>query len=217
MIDFILHVDVHLLELIQQYGRTTYAILFAIIFAETGLVITPFLPGDSLLFAAGALAAGGALDVKILSMVIISAAILGDTVNYWIGSRVAHMFHLDAPDTRVHKYVKREHVRRAHEFFEKYGPRAVVLARFVPIVRTFLPFVAGGAAMTYRTFMVYNAVGAVLWTTICVGGGYLFGNIPAVKDNFTLVVLGIVVVSVLPLAYELLKNRRRPSSGEAQA
>jgi membrane-associated protein len=220
MIDFLLHVDVHLLELIQQYGRTTYAILFAIVFAETGLVVTPFLPGDSLLFAGGALAAAGALDVTILSVVIVSAAILGDTVNYWVGSRVAHMFHLDAPDTRVHKYVKREHVRRAHEFFEKYGPRAVVLARFVPIVRTFLPFVAGGAAMTYRTFMVYNALGAVLWTTICVGGGYLFGNIPVVKDNFTLVVLGIVGVSVMPLAYEILRNWRRPSrpsSGEAQA
>jgi membrane-associated protein len=221
MIDFILHVDTHLLDLIQQYGTTTYAILFGIIFAETGLVVTPFLPGDSLLFAGGALSAAGALDVRVLSVVITTAAVLGDTVNYWVGSKVAHLFHLDAPDMRVHRYVKREHVQRAHEFFEKHGPRAVVLARFVPIVRTFLPFVAGGAAMTYRTFMVYNAVGAMLWTALCVGAGYLFGNIPVVKENFTLVVLGIVAVSVLPIVVEVLKTwgRRssRSSSGEAQA
>lgn len=210
MIDFILHVDVHLRELIQTYGTTTYAILFAIIFAETGLVVTPFLPGDSLLFAAGALAAAGAMSLEAVALVIVLAAILGDTVNYSIGSRVAHLFHLDAPDSRVHKYVKREHVRRAHDFFEKYGPRAVVLARFVPIVRTFLPFVAGGAGMTYRTFMVYNAAGAVVWTVICVGAGYLFGNIPVVKENFSLVVLGIVAVSLLPLVFELLRGWRSP-------
>ena len=216
MIDFLLHADVHLRELIQQYGTATYAILFAIIFAETGLVITPFLPGDSLLFAAGALAATGAMRVDVLVVVVIVAAFVGNVVNYAIGRRVAHMFHVDAPDAKVHRYVKREYVRRAHEFFEKHGGRAVVLARFVPIVRTFLPFVAGGAGMTYRTFTIYNAVGCILWVGVCVGAGYLFGNIPVVKDNFTLVALGIVAVSLLPLVYEVIKARRasRPSQGD---
>jgi membrane-associated protein len=208
MIDFILNIDEHLRDLILQYGTTTYAILFAIIFAETGLVVTPFLPGDSLLFAGGALAASGLLDVWVLSIVIIVAAIAGDTVNYSIGRRIAHMFHIDAPDSRIHRFVKREHVKKAHDFFEKHGAKAVVLARFVPIVRTFLPFVAGGAEMTYRTFMTYNAVGAVLWTTICVGAGYLFGNIPVVKENFEIVVLAIIALSLIPLAIEFVKARR---------
>jgi membrane-associated protein len=216
MIDFLLHADVHLRELIQQYGTTTYAILFAIIFAETGLVVTPFLPGDSLLFAAGALAATGAMRVEVLTAVVIVAAFVGNVVNYSIGRRVAHMFHVDAPDAKVHRYVKREYVQRAHEFFEKHGGRAVVLARFVPIVRTFLPFVAGGAGMTYRTFTIYNAIGCILWVGVCVGAGYLFGNIPVVKDNFTLVALGIVAVSLLPLVFEMIKARRtsRPSRGD---
>jgi membrane-associated protein len=220
MLDFLLHADVHLRELIQQYGTATYAILFAIIFAETGLVVTPFLPGDSLLFAAGALAATGAMRVEILTIVVAIAAFTGNVVNYAIGRRVAHMFFVDAPETRMHRFVKREYVERAHAFFEKHGGRAVILARFVPIVRTFLPFVAGGAGMTYRTFTIYNAVGCLLWVGVCVGAGYLFGNIPVVKNNFTLVALGIVAVSLLPLAVELLKNRRRrssPSSGEARA
>jgi membrane-associated protein len=219
MLDFILHVDTQLRALVEQYGTATYAILFAIIFAETGLVITPFLPGDSLLFAAGAIAATGALRVEVLIVVTIVAAFLGNVVNYSIGRRVAHLFHLDAPDSRIHRYVKREHVIRAHEFFERHGGRAVVLARFVPIVRTFLPFVAGGAGMTYRTFTFYNAVGCVLWVVICVGAGYLFGNIPVVKDNFVFVALGIVVVSLLPLLFEIVKNRRgaaKPSSGESR-
>ena len=212
MIDFLLHADVHLRELVQQYGTTTYAILFAIIFAETGLVVTPFLPGDSLLFAAGALAATGAMRVEVLAVLMMIAAFAGNVVNYSVGRRVAHMFHLDAPETKVHRFVKREHVQRAHEFFERHGGRAVVLARFVPIVRTFLPFVAGGAGMTYRTFTFYNAVGCVLWVGICVGAGYLFGNIPVVKENFTLVALGIVAVSLLPLVIELAKARRQTSS-----
>jgi membrane-associated protein len=217
MIDFLLHADVHLRELIQQYGTTTYAILFAIIFAETGLVITPFLPGDSLLFAAGALAATGAMRVDVLAVVVIVAAFVGNVVNYSIGRRVAHMFHVDAPNAKIHRYVKREYVQRAHEFFEKHGGLAVVLARFVPIVRTFLPFVAGGAGMTYRTFTIYNAVGCILWVGVCVGAGYLFGNIPIVKNNFTLVALGIVAVSLLPLVFELIKAARssKASPGDA--
>ena len=212
MIDFLLHADVYLRDLVQEYGRTTYAILFAIIFAETGLVVTPFLPGDSLLFAAGALAATGALDVTLLSVLLMIAAFTGNVVNYAVGRRVAHMFHLDAPDTRVHKFVKREHVLKAHEFFERHGGRAVILARFVPIVRTFLPFVAGGAGMTYRSFTFYNAVGCILWVAVCVGAGYLFGNIPIVKDNFTLVALGIVAVSLLPIVIEMVKARRATST-----
>jgi membrane-associated protein len=212
MIDFLLHADVHLRELIQQYGTTVYAILFAIIFAETGLVVTPFLPGDSLLFAAGALAATGAMRVDVLTILLIIAAFVGNVVNYSVGRRLAHRFLEDAPDSRLHRFVKRQYVVRAHEFFEKHGGRAVVLARFVPIVRTFLPFVAGGAGMTYRTFTIYNAVGCVLWVVICIGAGYLFGNIPVVKDNFTLVALGIVAVSLLPLVFELVKGRRAPKA-----
>ena len=208
MIDFLLHADVQLRELITQYGTTVYAILFAIIFAETGLVVTPFLPGDSLLFAAGALAATGAMRVDLLALICIVAAFVGNVVNYAVGRRVAHMFALDAPQSRIHRFVKREYVVRAHEFFERHGGRAVVLARFIPIVRTFLPFVAGGAGMTYRTFMIYNAVGCILWVGVCVGAGYLFGNIPVVKDNFTLVALGIVAVSLLPLVVEFVKARR---------
>jgi membrane-associated protein len=212
MIDFLLHADVHLRELVQQYGTTTYAILFAIIFAETGLVVTPFLPGDSLLFAAGALAATGAMRVEMLAVLMMIAAFAGNVVNYSVGRRVAHMFRLDAPETKVHRFVKREHVQRAHAFFERHGGRAVVLARFVPIVRTFLPFVAGGAGMTYRTFMFYNALGCVLWVIICVGAGYLFGNIPVVQRNFSLVALGIVAVSLIPLVIELVKARRGASA-----
>jgi membrane-associated protein len=208
MIDFLLHADVHLRELIQQYGTTVYAILFAIIFAETGLVVTPFLPGDSLLFAAGALAATGAMRVDLLMVLLALAAFIGNVVNYSVGRRLASRFLEHAPDSRLHKFVKREYVVRAHEFFEKHGGRAVVLARFVPIVRTFLPFVAGGAGMTYRSFTIYNAVGCILWVVLCVGAGYLFGNIPVVKNNFTLVALGIVFVSLLPLLFEMIKARR---------
>ena len=219
MIDFLLHADVHLRELIQQYGTTVYGILFAIIFAETGLVITPFLPGDSLLFAAGALAATGAMRVDVLTVLCILAAFIGNVVNYSVGRRVAHMFDFDAPRTGILRFVKREYVVRAHEFFERHGGRAVVLARFVPIVRTFLPFVAGGAGMTYRTFTIYNAIGCILWVGLCIGAGYLFGNIPVVKDNFTLVALGIVAVSLLPIVFEMIKTKRSPKSpaGEARA
>jgi membrane-associated protein len=197
----------------HQYGPIVYGILFAIIFAETGLVVTPFLPGDSLLFAAGALAATSALQIEVMVPVLIVAAVLGDAVNYSIGRRLAHRFLEDQGDSPpgLHRWVKREHVLRAHEFFVKHGGKAVVLARFVPIVRTFVPFVAGGAAMPYRTFAFYNVVGAILWVGICAGAGYLFGNIPVVKDNFELVVLGIIGVSVLPLVY-----RSRPVLQESR-
>jgi membrane-associated protein len=216
MIDFILNFDVHLTGFVQNYGTLTYGILFAIIFAETGLVITPFLPGDSLLFAAGALAATGALSIEVIFVSLVIAAVIGDAVNYSIGRRLAYRFLDDAPDTGwIFRVVKREHVVRAHEFFEKHGGKAVVLARFVPIVRTFVPFVAGGAKMTYRTFAFYNVTGAILWVVICAGGGYLFGNIPVVRENFELVVIGIIVVSVLPIAFEVIKSWRQPGAKRA--
>jgi len=216
MIDFILNFDAHLTGFVQNYGTLTYGILFAIIFAETGLVITPFLPGDSLLFAAGALAATGALSIEVIFVSLVIAAVIGDAVNYSIGRRLAYRFLDDAPDSGwIFRVVKREHVVRAHEFFEKHGGKAVVLARFVPIVRTFVPFVAGGAKMTYRTFAFYNVTGAILWVVICAGAGYLFGNIPVVKENFELVVIGIIVVSVLPIAFEVIKSWRQPGAERA--
>jgi len=210
MLDLLLHADEQLALWASQYGTVLYGILFAIIFAETGMVVTPFLPGDSLLFAAGALAATGALRVDVLSALLIVAAILGDAVNYAVGRRLAHEFlsHDTARTGGLSRFVKREHVARAHEFFVTHGGKAVILARFVPIVRTFVPFVAGGADMPYRTFAVFNVIGAVLWVGICAGAGYAFGNIPVVKDNFELVVLGIVGVSVLPLVIEVARSLR---------
>jgi membrane-associated protein len=212
MLDLLLHADQLLADFVRDYGLLTYCILFAIIFAETGLVVTPFLPGDSLLFAAGALAATGVLSLWVMVPVLIAAAIIGDAVNYAVGRRLARRFLDDAPDTGwIFRVVKREHVLRAHEFFEKHGGKAVVLARFVPIVRTFVPFVAGGAYMSYRVFALYNVTGAILWVGICVGAGFLFGNIPVVKENFELVVLGIIGVSLLPILFELIKSRRAGS------
>jgi membrane-associated protein len=208
MIDFLLHFDEHLTGFVQNYGTFTYGILFAIVFAETGLVVTPFLPGDSLLFAAGALAATGAISVEIIIVTLTAAAVIGDAVNYAVGRRLARTFLDEVPDSGwIYKVVKREHVIRAHDFFERHGGKAVVLARFVPIVRTFVPFVAGGANMTYRTFALYNVTGAVLWVGICTSAGYLFGNIPVVKENFELVVIGIIAVSLLPILFEFLKSR----------
>lgn len=215
MIDFLLHVDERLVAIAEWAGPWAYAVLFAIIFAETGLVVTPFLPGDSLLFAAGALGATGLFRLEVLTPVLIVAAVLGDAVNYAVGARVAHRFLNPEGGTvggPLGRFVKREHVAQAHEFFVKHGGKAVVLARFVPIVRTFLPFVAGGADMPYRTFAFYNVSGAIAWVGICIGAGYLFGNIPVVKQNFELVVLGIVGVSVLPIVFEILKARRRPAT-----
>ena len=208
VIDLFLHLDDHLLELVSTYGRWVYAILFAVIFAETGLVVTPFLPGDSLLFAAGAIAAAGALDVRLLVVLLIVAAILGDAVNYAIGRRLGPMvFRATDTASRWHRLLNRHHLERAHEFFERYGGKAIVLARFVPIVRTFVPFVAGAAAMSYGHFAIYNVLGGVLWVVVCTLGGYAFGNIPVVRNNFSLVALAIVALSLLPAAYELLRGR----------
>jgi membrane-associated protein len=209
LIDIFLHLDKQLTQLVATYGGWVYAFLFLIVFAETGLVVTPFLPGDSLLFAAGALAAAGGLNVWAVIALLSIAAVLGDAVNYAAGRFVGpRVFNATDRSSGLHRLLNREHLQRTHAFFEKYGGKAVVLGRWVPIVRTFVPFVAGAGSMTYRTFAVYNVIGAVIWVGVCLGAGYLFGNVPIVKKNFTLVMLGIVFVSVLPAAYEFLKHRR---------
>lgn len=201
LIDLFLHLDRHLTELVAQYGTWTYGILFAIIFAETGLVVTPFLPGDSLLFAAGAIAALGAMDPWLLSGLLMAAAILGNFVNYQIGRWVGPK----AFSGNI-KWLRKDYLDRTHTFFEKHGAVAIILTRFAPILRTFAPFVAGVGQMTYTRFMVYNTIGGVAWVGLFVGAGYFFGNIPQVKRNFSLVIIGIIVVSVIPIALELFKG-----------
>ena len=209
LVDFFLHLDTHLTQFVATYGTWVYGLLFLIVFAETGLVVTPFLPGDSLLFAAGALAATGSLDIRLLLVLLTIAAILGDAVNYAVGRAVGpRVFRANDRSTFWHKALNREHLDRTHAFFEKYGGKAVVLGRFVPIVRTFVPFVAGAGAMTYSKFAAYNVAGGILWVAICALAGYGFGNVPMVKNNFSLVALGIVAVSVLPIAVEMLRARR---------
>jgi membrane-associated protein len=208
LLDLFLHLDKHLADVATAYGPWIYGILFLIVFAETGLVVTPFLPGDSLLFACGALAATGILDGPALVLTLVAAAIIGNAVNYQIG-RVAGPRIFAARDSRSfwHRLLNEKHLADAHAFFERHGGRAVVLARFVPIVRTFVPFVAGAGAMTYRTFAIYNVVGCVLWVGLCLGTGYAFGNVPIVRNNFSIVALGIVVVSLTPMAIELFRRR----------
>ncbi|KAI8101445.1 hypothetical protein M9435_001551 [Picochlorum sp. BPE23] len=195
-VSFVLHLDVHLGDIVSRFGVLTYGILFAIVFAETGLVVTPLLPGDSLLFATGALAGLGKLNIAVLLTLYMTAATLGDAVNYSIGKFLGKR-------AMESKLVKAEYVKKTESFYEKYGGKTIVLARFVPIVRTFAPFVAGVGSMAYQTFAFYNVFGAALWTVLCVGAGYVFGNIPAVQSNFSLVVLGIIFVSVLPILYEV--------------
>lgn len=214
LVDLFLNLDVHLAEMSLKYGPWIYAVLFAIVFAETGLVVTPILPGDSLLFAAGALAAlpEGGLDIRILVVLLIVAAILGDGVNYAIGRKIGpRIFHAQTSDTWLQKMMNRDHLNKAHAFFERYGGMAIIMGRFVPIVRTFVPFVAGAGTMSYSHFALCNVVGAIIWVVVCSGAGYLFGNIPVVKDNFSLVTIGIVIVSVLPIVVAYLKDRRSPS------
>lgn len=209
LIDLFLHLDVHLAEFVAQYGVLVYAGLFAVIFAETGLVVTPFLPGDSLLFAAGALAATGAMDLTLVLTLIAVAAILGNTVNYSIGRALGPRVFAAGDGVGWHsKLLNRKHLDRAHEFFEKHGAMAVISSRFAPIIRTFVPFVAGAARMPASKFLIYNLVGGMLWTAVCVGAGYAFGNVPFVKNNFSIVALGIVAVSLLPMIIEIIKARR---------
>jgi membrane-associated protein len=204
IVDFIFHVDVHLDQLIRDYGTWTHLILFVIVFCETGLVVTPFLPGDSLLFAVGAFAARGSLDVTTALVVLALAAILGDSLNYWVGTRIGpRVFH--RTDVR---FLNRKHLDRTHQFFEKYGGKTIVIARFVPIVRTFAPFVAGVGSMTYVKFFTYNVVGGIAWVLIFLAGGYLFGNLEVVRRHFSLVILAIIVLSVLPAVIEVVRARR---------
>jgi membrane-associated protein len=206
-LDFFLHLDTHLAEIIARYGVWTNLILFLIVFAETGLVVTPFLPGDSLLFAAGTFAALGSLDPGLLVLLLSAAAILGDTVNYWVGAYVG-----PRAFTGEIRWLRKEYLDRTHAFYEKHGGKTIILARFIPIIRTFAPFVAGVGAMTYSRFLVYNIVGGIVWVTLFVLAGYFFGNLPAVRQNFTYVILAIIALSVLPIVFEYLKARRRASA-----
>jgi membrane-associated protein len=209
IVDLFIHLDTHLATFVANYGYWVYGALFLVIFAETGLVVTPFLPGDSLLFATGALAATGAMDITLVSVLITTAAILGNVVNYSIGRAIGpRVFSARDSEGLMHRLLNREHLDRAHAFFEHRGGMAVVASRFAPIIRTFVPFVAGAASMTASTFLFYNVVGAVAWVALCVGAGFIFGNVPIVKNNFSLVALGIVAVSLIPMALEVLRARR---------
>jgi len=203
VIDFVLHFDKHLAEFVQAYGTWVYALLFGIVFAETGFVVTPFLPGDSLLFAAGALCATGDLNMMAMMALLMLAAFTGNAVNFSVGRFVGPRVFQSG-----HRLLNKDYLDRGHAFFEQYGGKAVVLGRFVPIVRTFVPFVAGAAQMTPAAFVLYNAVGAIAWVTLCLGAGWLFGNIPVVKNNFSLVTIGIVFVSILPMIVEYFRSRR---------
>lgn len=203
-VDFVLHIDASLGGIIAQYGALTYLILFAIIFFETGFVVTPFLPGDSILFAAGAFAAVGSLRLEVLIVLLSAAAIAGDAMNYAIGRFIGPRAFKEN-----NRFLKREYMDRTHRFFERYGKKAIVLARFVPIIRTFAPFVAGIGGMRYGTFASYNVIGAILWVIPFTAGGYLFGNAPIVREYFGLVVIAIVLLSLLPIAIEWWQHRRR--------
>jgi membrane-associated protein len=207
LIDFLLNLDKHLDLIIRNYGIWTYAIFFLIIFLETGLVVFPFLPGDSLLFAVGSFAALGSLDLKWLMILLSLAAIVGDSVNYWVG-------HMTGPKV-FHKenscFLNKEYLYRTHRFYEKYGGKTIVLARFIPIIRTFAPFVAGIGTMSYRYFIVYNVTGGIFWVVIFVLGGYFFGNIPLVKQNFSLVIFAIIFISILPGIIEFIRHRHDSS------
>ena len=204
IVDVFLHLDRHLGEFVQAHGSSTYGLLFAIIFMETGVVVTPFLPGDSLLFACGALAATGSLRLSILFPLLVAAAILGDNMNYWIGRATG-----PRAFSGKMRFLRREHLVRTQAFYERHGGKTIFLARFVPIIRTFAPFVAGIGTMPYPRFLAYSVAGAASWVGSCTLAGYAFGNIPVVKDNFSLVVIGIVGVSMLPIAIEFVRTKAR--------
>jgi membrane-associated protein len=208
LIDFIIHIDKHLSTIIQTYGVWTYLILFVIVFCETGLVFTPFLPGDSLLFAAGAFAALGSLDAAWLFVLLSVSAVMGDTVNYWLGHYIGPKIF---SGEKV-RFLNREHLRRTHQFYEKYGGKTIIIARFMPIIRTFAPFVAGIGSMTYWKFISYNVIGGVAWVAICVFAGYYFGNLAFVRENFSLVIAAIIFISILPGIVEFIRHKYRSST-----
>jgi membrane-associated protein len=215
--EYFLHLDQHLARFADLYGPWIYGLLFAIVFAETGFIVTPFLPGDSLLFATGALAATGALDVTTAGLLLLVAAIAGDAVNYSTGRAVGtRVIQLSRTDPRWGRWVNPAYVTAAQQFFGRHGGKAIVLGRFMPLVRTFVPFVAGAAEMAYPAFALFNVAGAVAWVGICLGGGYLFGNVPVVEDNFPAVAAGIVVVSLLPMVVEYVRHRRGPDLGRVE-
>jgi membrane-associated protein len=206
VIDLFVHLDQHLSQIIADYGVWTHLILFVIVFCETGLVVTPFLPGDSLLFAAGTFAALGALDVRLLLVLLFTAAVTGNTVNYWIGSYIGPR----AFSGNV-RFLRQEYLERTRTFYQKHGGKTIILAQFIPIIRSFAPFVAGVGAMSYPRFITYNLVGATLWVGLFVLGGYFFGTIPTVRNNFTLVILAIIAISLAPVMIELVRSRRTPA------
>jgi membrane-associated protein len=210
LLDYVLHLNEHLDALVLQYGLWFHAILFLIVFCETGLVVTPFLPGDSLLFAVGALAAGGKLDLWLAMFVLLLAAIIGDTVNYWVGKFAGRKLAEKFP-----RLIKKKHLDRTHAFYERYGGKTIIIARFVPIVRTCAPFVAGFGTMTYKRFMAYNIVGALFWVGLVVPAGYFFGNLPVVKRNFSAVILAIIVISMLPMVFEIVREWLRHRKARA--
>lgn len=205
LVDVILHLDHYLQSIIDQYGVVSYIILFCVIFAETGFVITPFLPGDSLIFAAGAFAGLGLFDFRIIFLLLIGAAVLGDTVNYEIGRHIGRRI----LGKESNRFIKKEYIEKTNEYYEKYGGKTIVIARFIPIVRTFAPFVAGVGSMTYKKFISYNIMGGALWVSLIVSLGYFFGNIPIVANNFTFVAVGIILISLLPALYEIGKKYKK--------
>lgn len=206
LVNFILHMDVHLVEIVNNYGPLTYAILFGIIFAETGLVITPFLPGDSLLFASGAIAAIGSLNVWFIITILCIAAILGDTVNYLIG----HFFGRKIVDNPNIPFINQEHIDKTEQFYKKHGGKTIILARFVPIVRTFAPFVAGVGQMDYSKFISYNIIGGIIWVVLFTMLGFFFGNLAFIKESFHYAVFAIIGLSIIPMIYEYIQNKRNP-------
>jgi membrane-associated protein len=215
LLSFLLHPDQHLAWVLEHYGQWVYGLLFAVVFAETGLVVTPFLPGDSLLFMAGALTGTGELDVRVMMGLLMSAAILGDSTNYWIGRWVGPRVF----SQRGGRFFRKDHLDRTRDFYARFGGRTVIIARFVPIVRTFAPFVAGVGSMSYLRFLAFSVTGTILWVGGFVGAGYLFGNLPVVRQNLTLVVLGIILLSVTPGIVEYVRHRRNvrrtaPATGE---
>jgi len=207
LVDIALHLDQHLQVLVANYGAWVYLILFLIIFCETGLVVTPFLPGDSLLFVAGAVAAAGGMNIHLLAVLLVIAAVLGDAVNYTVG----HYLGPRVFRSKESRWLNPRHLQRAHDFYERHGGKTIIIARFVPVIRTYAPFVAGAASMTYARFALYNVTGALLWVYSLGYAGYFFGNIPVIRENLTLVIIGIIILSILPGIVEYLRHRNRPA------